>query len=82
MAISTNQKPTIYRNLYENTGPERHLLGWERVSNGQQWPAWVVEQPVVRVEINEVVAAPPSKDNPLPTDFSYINFYPLEVVSR
>ena len=21
MAISTNQKPTIYRNLYENTGP-------------------------------------------------------------
>ena len=25
MAISTNQKPTIYRNLYENTGPARHL---------------------------------------------------------
>ena len=22
MAISTNQKPTIYRNLYKNTGPE------------------------------------------------------------
>ena len=22
MVISTNQKPTIYRNLYENTGPE------------------------------------------------------------
>ena len=22
MAISTNQKPTIYRNLYENMGPE------------------------------------------------------------
>ena len=22
MTISTNQKPTIYRNLYENTGPE------------------------------------------------------------
>ena len=22
MAISTNQKPKIYRNLYENTGPE------------------------------------------------------------
>ena len=22
MAISTNQKPTIYRNFYENTGPE------------------------------------------------------------
>ena len=21
MAISTNHKPTIYRNLYENTGP-------------------------------------------------------------
>ena len=21
MTISTNQKPTIYRNLYENTGP-------------------------------------------------------------
>ena len=27
MAISTNPKPTIYRNLYENTGPafRRHL---------------------------------------------------------
>ena len=23
MAISTNQKPTIYRNLYENIGPGR-----------------------------------------------------------
>ena len=22
MAISTNQKPTIYRNLYQNTGPD------------------------------------------------------------
>ena len=22
MDISTNQKPTIYRNLYENTGPD------------------------------------------------------------
>ena len=22
MAISTNQKPTIYRNLYENTAPD------------------------------------------------------------
>ena len=21
MAISTNQKPTVYRNMYENTGP-------------------------------------------------------------
>ena len=25
MAISTNQKPTIYRNLYENTAPVLHL---------------------------------------------------------
>ena len=25
MVISTNQKPTIYRNLYENTGPEGFL---------------------------------------------------------
>ena len=22
MTISTNQKPTIYRNLYDNTGPD------------------------------------------------------------
>ena len=26
MAISTNQKPTIYRNLYENTAPAMDLL--------------------------------------------------------
>ena len=26
MAISTNQKPTIYRNLYENTGPELEMI--------------------------------------------------------
>ena len=25
MAISTNPKPTIYRNLYENTGPGEHF---------------------------------------------------------
>ena len=25
MAISTNRKPTIYRNLYENTAPARDL---------------------------------------------------------
>ena len=24
MAISTNQKPTIYRNLYDNTGPDHY----------------------------------------------------------
>ena len=25
MVISTNQKPTIYRNLYENTGPAKQV---------------------------------------------------------
>ena len=25
MALSTNQKPTIYRNLYENTGPGQSM---------------------------------------------------------
>ena len=28
MAISTNQKPTIYRNLYENTAPVNLILIW------------------------------------------------------
>ena len=28
MAISTNQKPTIYHNLYENTGPEELLYNF------------------------------------------------------
>ena len=29
MAISTNHKPTIYRNLYENTGPAKNVeLFW------------------------------------------------------
>ena len=27
-AISTNQKPTIYRNLYENTGPVARCTSW------------------------------------------------------
>ena len=26
MAISTNQKPTIYRNLYENTAPDSYTI--------------------------------------------------------
>ena len=26
MAISTNPKPIIYRNLYENKGPEVHIV--------------------------------------------------------
>ena len=29
MAISTNQKPTIYRNLYENTDPDGRQCGVE-----------------------------------------------------
>ena len=29
MAISTNQKPTIYRNLYENTGPVWQWIPWK-----------------------------------------------------
>ena len=36
MAISTNQKPTVYRNLYENTGPVHYFwifLGISRSSN-------------------------------------------------
>ena len=28
MAISTNQKPTIYRNLYENTAPGQLTQRW------------------------------------------------------
>ena len=28
MAISTNQKPTIYRNLYEITGPVMHYFDY------------------------------------------------------
>ena len=38
MAISTNQKPTIYRNLYENTGPLyiKVLLSWHVLSKGKQ----------------------------------------------
>ena len=28
MAISTNHKPTIYRNLYENTGPVIFARAW------------------------------------------------------
>ena len=28
MAISTNQKPTIYRNLYGDTGPGRAIAPW------------------------------------------------------
>ena len=31
MAISTNQKPTIYLNLYKNTGPDL-LIVWSKVS--------------------------------------------------
>ena len=31
MAISTNQEPSIYRNLYENTGPvfAKNTIYWE-----------------------------------------------------
>ena len=36
MAISTNQKPTIYRNLYENTGPD------ERSTNSTSHTCWYI----------------------------------------
>ena len=35
MAISTNPKPTIYRNLYENTDSECHVI-WENSSISRQ----------------------------------------------
>ena len=35
MAISTNQKPTIYRNLYENTGPAHLQL--KKISPERSW---------------------------------------------
>ena len=35
MAISTNQKPTIYRNLYENTGPDMDNIVCGRCSASQ-----------------------------------------------
>ena len=50
MAISTNQKPTIYRNLYENTGPgsqpllqvnsNRHSsrCNGHKTTNMRRWP--------------------------------------------
>ena len=36
MAISTNQKPTIYRNLYENTGPAEKYYGYRTVASDRQ----------------------------------------------
>ena len=40
MAISTNQKPTIYRNLYENTDPDWQTDEAERRSRCfRRWPA-------------------------------------------
>ena len=41
MAISTNQKPTIYRNLYENTGP---ALQSQKAVSMQLLPLGFVEQ--------------------------------------
>ena len=34
MAISTNQKPTIYRNLYENTGPGSYTVDQHQANIG------------------------------------------------
>ena len=34
MAISTNQKPTIYRNLYENTGPGPRSVKLAHIQRG------------------------------------------------
>ena len=33
MTISTNQKPTIYRNLYENTAPgtQQYILNYNHI---------------------------------------------------
>ena len=44
MAISTNQKPTIYRNMYENTGPGP--VDWFTITNIKVELA----VPVVRVD--------------------------------
>ena len=33
MSISTNPKPTIYRNLYENTDPDLHYMGSSHITS-------------------------------------------------
>ena len=40
MAISTNQKPTIYRNLYENTGPDIRHCSLKIMLEFKFLPAW------------------------------------------
>ena len=55
MAISTNQKPTIYRNLYENTAADTFLC-YSRKENKRiflhkvdtQYKTWAVERPALK----------------------------------
>ena len=42
MAISTNQKPTMYRNLYENTGP----VVQSSSENTYRAALWILDQPL------------------------------------
>ena len=43
MAISTNQKPTIYRNLYENTGPASSCMIVSLATTYPECPPGVVK---------------------------------------
>ena len=47
MAISTNLKPTIYRNLYENTGPDTCCVLTRNIVEGEILLANLAEQVAV-----------------------------------
>ena len=61
MAISTNQKPTIYRNLYENTALEGYISELDSLIKGTMFAAKKCDLEVVvliLVRINTNIALP------------------------
>ena len=68
MAISTNQKPTIYRNLYENTQSDfmKHQSAKHQVQGSWNLLILIVYTILVHESVTEYAS----------------NFHPLEVVDR
>ena len=94
MAISTNQKPAIYRNLYANTGPVNRVNSLASlVALRPHDVGAVVRSPeprsfntVTKDILKPTIIERPRCDNGAQCRLSwpampYLNFHPLEVVS-
>ena len=71
MTISTNQKPTIYRNLYENTGPGL-IINQEALAGGELYLPYSTRIRLHRRRQRSIVICFLNSSNAMNSGFLYL----------